>query len=108
MGYEGEITTAEMIAVRLFAADEVGFSKSRPHLTSSHRSLKYILILLFSAVSLFTGRAADADGLHPEQERAVFPKPLRDYHGSKFCINCSDGSVVGDACAWFSNLAADE
>ena len=79
MRYEAENTTAEMIALRLFEADEVGFSKTRPHRSPSHGSLKHILILLFSAVSLFSGRAADADRLHPEQERAVFPKPLRDY-----------------------------
>src|SRR5260370_16243215 len=76
---EGEITTDEIVTVRLFDRRQIRRSTIRP-LALANRNLIPILILLFSAVSLFTSRSGNAAELLPAPERPAFPRPLSDYH----------------------------
>ena len=76
---EGEITTDGIMTVRLFDRRQIRRSTIRP-LALANRNLIRILILLFSAVSLFTSRSGNAAELLPAPERPAFPRPLSDYH----------------------------
>ena len=83
MADEGETTPDEILTVQLFESRLTKRLACHPQLAFANRSFARILILLFSATSLFITHPGNAAELLRTPERQAFPLALPDYHDSK-------------------------